>query len=147
MDPQACYENWLDAEGDFQQRAVLRDAYNRWVRGGGFRAVDEAGTAVDSLPIDDVEGQDRARGILAVNPHAEGSEEWHAWALGYDYAKATGGVHENPLSGEWADQMTPQQLHAQLTVIRGYELGDAAFDEVDDAFELGYVTYVAGWRL
>jgi hypothetical protein len=83
---------------------------------------------------------------LAVNPHAEGSEQWHAWARGYDYAMAHPD-YENPLSGEWADQMTPRELYAQLSAQLGYELGDGAYDEVVDAFELGYATYVAGWRI
>lgn len=153
MDPQAAYDNWLEAEGDAQARREYREAYNQWRAKGGYPALRAPSTPrlepveVDRIPNDDVDGQDAARGILAVNPKPEGSEEWHAWALGYDYAISTTGDYENPLSGEWADQMTPHQLHAQLSAQLGYELGDAAYDEVDDAFELGYLTWVAGWRV
>jgi hypothetical protein len=147
MDPQACYDRWVEAEDDAWERRELREAYNAWRAKGGYAARDESGAEVDRLPIDEVEGQDPARGILAVNPHGAGTEEGEAWALGYDYAVATEGVYESPLSGEWSDQLTPAGMHARLSERLGYELGDAAFDEVDDAFELGYVTYVSGWRV
>ena len=147
MDPQATYDAWLEADGDPQDRRQLREAYNAWRDKGGFPARAESGADVGRIMPDEVDGQDPARGTLAVNPKVEGSEEWHAWALGYDYAVRTDGSYESPLSGEWADQLTPAGLHATLSAQLGYELGDGAYDEVDDAFELGYATYVAGWRL
>ena len=99
-----------------------------------------------------IDGQDAARGILAVNPEAEGSDEWHAWALGYDYAVATGGCYgDTPLSGGWAGQMTPSQLLRHVDDAQGFDHGvwddTDAVDSICDAFELGYATWVAGWRL
>lgn len=97
--------------------------------------------------VTDIEGQDRARGILAVNPYPEGSLEWHAWGLGFDYSKATGGIYgDTPLSGEWADQPTPATVSRTVESIVGFELDFEDVDYVAEAYELGYATWLAGWR-
>lgn len=97
-----------------------------------------------------IEGQDAARGILAVNPEPEGSDIWHAWGLGFEYAEQTGGVYDSPLSGEWADCPTPHAIVAKVMRLMGFETSDCEEGqdtEIADAFELGYATYVAGWRI
>lgn len=149
MDPQATYQAWLESDSA-HERMELRGAYNAWRRIDGFAAVDEDGNPVDRIPNDEVEGQDAARGILAVNPEEEGSNEWHAWALGYDNAIHTNGCYDEPLSGEWAGQMTPRALHrliSQQLDMDAEELDVDMLDAVDEAFELGYATWQGGWRV
>ncbi len=97
-------------------------------------------------------GQDHARGILAVNPYAEGSHEWHAWGLGYDYGERTEGALDqwSILSGEWADSPTPNSVVQNVAKLQGLEPDDFYSDEFDDiceAYENGYDAYAKGWRV
>lgn len=71
--------------------------------------------------------------------------------LGYERGKAEGafavaeglyGEPRPPLSGEYADDLTPAKLHERLGVPTGDEW-DTLCDEVDDAFE---ESYYEGWE-
>jgi hypothetical protein len=82
-----------------------------------------------------MEGQDSARGILAVNPYAEGSHEWHAWGLGF----------------EWAGQKFHPYNSAESLVAAcmGFDVADFSTTEVAEivaAWLLAEDTYRKGWR-
>lgn len=64
----------------------------------------------------------------------------HRGTLDANYALAYGGVMDAPLSGEWADQLTPHTLALAL----GYDGDDG--DDIDalaDAYESAYFARVA----
>lgn len=155
MDPVATYKAYLAAveAGELSAACGLRMAYNEWRDRGGFPAVigfladSEDHETIDRIPPLEVEGQDPARGILAVNPEEEGSPEWHAWALGYAYAERSGGAYDAPLSGEWANMPSVDAVLAQVEELADVELEVDAFDSVETAYELGYATYREGWRV
>ena len=99
-------------------------------------------------------GQDDARDILAVNPYwdTEGSFEWHAWGLGYDYGVRTGGTLDpwRVLSGEWADSPTPWSVEGEVAELSGFERDDLDPEDTEgicEAFEHGYDAYAKGWRI
>lgn len=91
------------------------------------------------------------------NEYSEGTIEWHAWGEGYAYAERTGGIYENPLSGEWADMPTISDVGTAVgRHVFGADYGpddyaddrdSGTFDDYDEeimaeAFEQGY----AYWR-